>query len=183
MDPSFVDHAVPVLSAASELDDTQRANLHDVFHGSRDPNELAQALQTIPVPDDVKHKLYDAKKLSMPTADPVEKGIAVINRIGQIPAQTLEVAEKYPKLVSTLIGLAAKGDEAPAAGTPSKGGKTPAKRPVAPPADIPATPPGHSLILDSFGGLHHVPSANIEKARAIDPHLTVLHSEPDETEA
>ena len=179
-DPSFVDHAVPVLSAASELDDTQRANLHDVFHGSRDPNELAQALQTIPVPDDVKHKLYDAKKLSMPTADPVEKGIAVINRIGQIPAQTLEVAEKYPKLVSTLIGLAAKdGDE----GKPSKEGKTPAKRPVAAPADIPATPPGHSLILDSVGGLHHVPSANIEKARAIDPHLTVLHSEPDESEA
>jgi hypothetical protein len=104
-DPSFVDHAVPVLDAASELDDTQRADLHDMFHGAKNPDELSQLLQSSPVPDDVKHQLYDAKKASMPTADPVEKGIAVINRFGAMNPKTLELAEKYPKLVSTLLGL------------------------------------------------------------------------------
>jgi len=107
-EPAFVDHAMPVLSAASELDDTQRASLWDAFHDSRNPEELARALQTIPVPDQVKHQLYDAKKASMPTADPVEKALAIINRIGTLNPKTLELAKKYPKTLSTLVGLIAK---------------------------------------------------------------------------
>jgi hypothetical protein len=103
--PSLVDHAVPILSAASELDDTQRADLHDVYHNSRDPEELARLLQSVPVPDAIKHKLYDAKKQSMPPVDPVEKAIAVVNRIGNLSPKTLELAKKYPKTVSALIGL------------------------------------------------------------------------------
>lgn len=105
---SFVDRAAPVLRAASELDDTQRAELHDQFHNSRNPDELAHLLQSSPVPDDVKHQLYDAKKQSMPPVDPVEKAIAVVNRIGQLSPKTLELAKKYPRTVAALIGLTAK---------------------------------------------------------------------------
>jgi CheY-like chemotaxis protein len=50
-----------------------------------------------------------------------------------------------------------------------------------PAADIAATPPGYMLVQASDGGLHHIPIANIEKARSIDPKLTILHVEPART--
>jgi hypothetical protein len=36
-------------------------------------------------------------------------------------------------------------------------------------------PAGHALVRASDGGLWYVPAGNIEKARAIDPKLQVLH--------
>jgi hypothetical protein len=106
MDSLFLDRAVPVLQNAQGITDEDRASLWDAFHGSPDEKSLATQLQSMPtVPDPVKHQLYDAKKASMPTADPVEKGIAIINRIGELNPKTLELVEKYPKLVSTLLGL------------------------------------------------------------------------------
>ena len=43
---------------------------------------------------------------------------------------------------------------------------------------VDAPPPGQMLVQTSDGGLYHVPSANIAKAKAIDPKLTILHVEP-----
>lgn len=107
-EPAFVDHAVPVLSAASELNDTQRADLFDLYHGSRNPEELARALQTVPVSYRVKRRLYDAKTASMPIVSPVEKALAIVDRIATLSPKTLELARKYPKTVSALLGLVAK---------------------------------------------------------------------------
>jgi hypothetical protein len=42
----------------------------------------------------------------------------------------------------------------------------------------PPIPAGHALVRTSDGALHHLPAENIEKARAIDPELQVLHIEP-----
>jgi CheY-like chemotaxis protein len=50
-----------------------------------------------------------------------------------------------------------------------------------PAADIAVTPPGYMLVQASDGGLHHIPIANIDKARTIDPKLTILHVEPART--
>jgi len=108
MDSLFLDRAVPVLQNAQGITDEDRASLWDHFYNSRNPEELARVLQSVPVPDLVKHQLYDAKKASMPAVSAVDKAIAVINRIGQLSPKTLEVAGKYPKIVSTLIGLTAK---------------------------------------------------------------------------
>jgi len=46
---------------------------------------------------------------------------------------------------------------------------------------VDAPPLGHMLVQASDDGLHHIPSANIAKAKAIDPQLTILYVEPSLT--
>jgi hypothetical protein len=43
---------------------------------------------------------------------------------------------------------------------------------------VDAPPPGHTLLRTSDGGLYHVPSGNIAKAKAVDPKLAILYVEP-----
>ena len=183
----FIDHAAPILAGDPAITDEQRANLWDVFNNSKDHNELAQHLQAmIAVPDDTKQALFDAKKKAVPPVEPLDKVTAAIARIKQIPPDVLEMAESHPNVLKAITSAATTpekgaGEPAGASKAASKG-STPqtAKKAPAVPLDTPATPAGHALVQTSDGGLYHVPAANIDRARQIDPKLKVLHAEPDE---
>lgn len=187
-DPSpFVDHAAPILAGDPSITDEQRANLWDVFHNSKDGNELARQLQTVPIPDDTKQLLFDAKKKSIPQLEPVDKAVAAINRVGQLDPKVLELSEKYPKVTGLLVAAATKegAGEASEAGAKQPKGKTQdaTKKPaplVQPPRPdglehLPPIPDGHHRVLASDGGIHDIPAENIEKARQIDPRMHVLN--------
>jgi hypothetical protein len=181
--PQLTDLAQPILAGDPQLNDDQRANLWDVFHTTKDSNELAQAIQTIAVPDDTKQRLFDAKKKTEVPEHPVAAAIAALAKLKEIDPTTLALAEAHPKVAGALMSAAQKTekDAAAPAGKPAaagKGGKAPALA-QPPRADglqhLPSIPEGHYRVQASDGGIHDIPSENIEKARDIDPRLHVLN--------
>lgn len=183
----FADPAAPILSGDPSITDGQRADLWDVFHNSKDADELAHHLQSIAVPDDTKQRLFQAKKNGSPKAEPVDKAVAAINRVGSLDPKILELSEKYPKVTGLLVAAATKeaAGEASEGGAPQGKGKTQAaaKKPtplVQPPRPdglehLPPIPDGHHRVMASDGGIHDIPAENIEKARQIDPRMHVLN--------
>jgi hypothetical protein len=183
----FDDPAKPILQNDPAVTDDLRAQAWDHFHGSADANDLAGRLQDMAIPDDTKKKLYQAKQAMTPTpvVDPIAKTQEVMKQIAAMDPQVLEAAESHPNVLKTLTaaaGIGAKG-AGESAGKPAAAGKakTPAKTKIA--ADYPPTPSGHAFVKASDGGHYHIPVENVEKARAIDPHLQVLHVAPNEAEA
>jgi hypothetical protein len=180
----FVDHAAPILAGSPEINDEDRAELWDIFHESKDHNELARRLAPLAIPSALSAQLYDAKKKNAPITEPLDKATEAINRVGQIDPKIMEMAEKYPNVLKALTTAAASATKE--AGKPAAAGKSSSKgktqeadaeaSTVAP--DVTPVPPGHALVKTSDGALHHIPTMNIEKAKAIDPALVVLHTEP-----
>jgi len=181
----FNDPAKPILEQDPAINDPQREQLWDLFHGARDENELATHLKDILVPDDTKKRLYQAKQAATPV-DPIAKTAAVMQQMAKIDPQVLELAESHPNVLKTLT--AAAGIGAKPAGMPQDGGKaagkgkTPADtQPLAQPPRIdgqphlPPIPDGHRRILASDSSIHDIPEENVEKARRIDPRLHVLN--------
>jgi hypothetical protein len=182
----FQDHASPILAADSTVNDENRSQLWDIFHQSKDANELAAKLQPLPYADDLKHKLWTAKQSIAPPAkpEPVDKVSAAISKMVALPPDVLDKAEQHPQVLKAFTTAATTAEPAPPA-APSepvaapKGKKTPeAEEAPQAPTDVPATPSQHALIHGSNGGHYHVPTANLDAARKIDPNLTVLHVEP-----
>lgn len=180
----FQDPAVPVLQGAP-IDDVQKADLHDIFHNSKDENELAQRLQPLVVPDQVKSDLYEAKKRFRPAGDVLEKGFAVIDRLGGI-----DQAESHPKIATALIQLAAKEAEKQAQTAQDESGEngkgkqasstaSAAGAPLAPRPDglphLPTIPENHYRVMTSDGAMHDIPADKIDEARQRDPLLHVLN--------
>ena len=182
-----MDHAAPILQAEPSITDQQRSDLWDAFH-TKNADELIQHLAPLVIPDDLKHKLFQAKQASMPVAPPVDKVTDVIQRMTKLDPQALETAEAHPNVLKAFTA-AATTPEKPAQGAASeasaapKGPKTPAasKAPQPPRADgqphFPAIPDGHHRVLASNGGVYDIPQANIDQARAADPNLHVLNPE------
>jgi hypothetical protein len=178
----YIDHAAPILAGEPTITDDDRSNLWDIFHGSKDSEELVQKLQSYEAPDHVKASLFDAKHASMPGQEPVAKTLAAISKVKEIPADVLDLAESHPNVLKALTGAANTPEKE--AGKPAGEGKpvgdgkvsTAKKTPLVAP-DVPVTPAGHALVHTSDHRFHHIPVANIDKARQIDPNLTVLHTE------
>jgi hypothetical protein len=183
----FLDPAKPILAAHPAITDDQRADLWDTFHNSKDSAELANKLQPLAIPDDLKHHLFVAKDATAPAPvvkpAPVDKVTAAIQRISQLDPKVIDLAESHPNVLKTLATAAMQEEKAagePAGATKEpRSPKTPSGKTKAPAAvtDIPATPPAHALVRTRDGGLHHLPVENIEAARKIDPQLQVLHVE------
>lgn len=182
-DQPFVDTVAPILSGEPTINDEQRADLYDTFHNSKDPNELVQKLKPLVIPDDLKQRLYDEKKKMTPILPPLDQTAAIMTRMSKMDPAVLDLAESHPNVLKAMAAAAApaKGSESAsgASKAPSKG-NTPAegKGAAAPTPDLPATPAGHALVKASDGGMYHIPHANIDQAKSIDPKLTVLHVEP-----
>src|ERR1019366_7857303 len=96
----FTDHAEPVLRGDPALTDEHRVALWDVFHQSKNPDELTQKLQAVPVPDDTKNRLVQAKHLSMPAVSPTDKVTAALTAMSRLDPSLLELAESHPKTAS-----------------------------------------------------------------------------------
>ena|ERR1700676_1816502 len=179
----FADPAADVLRAEPTIDDNQRASLHDAFY-SKNSAELEQHLQSLDVHPDLKQQLFKAKKALEPAPSPKDKLAVVGSAMTSIDPQTLALMEAHPTVFKTLAAALLppdKGSESSSGGTaasPKGKGSSKAKKPATIAPDVPATPSGHALVQASDGGLHHLPHANVEKARAIDPGLQVLHVEP-----
>jgi hypothetical protein len=182
----FMDHAAPVISSEPAIDDQQKSDLWEAFH-SKSPEALIQHLTPLAVPDDFKRRLLEAKRASLPAPAPVDKVTDAVNRIAKLDPQTRQIAEGSPNLLKAFTTAttepkapaAASSEPAstsPAAGKGKKTSEASAASTV--PADVPATPSAHALIHASNGGHYHVPVENLDKVRAKDPGMTVLHVEP-----
>jgi hypothetical protein len=181
----FMDHAAPVLSGDPTLSDDQRADLHDAFY-QKDPAALTAHLQTLAIPDDTKHKLFQAKQASMPPTPPVDKVTDAVHRLAAIDPQTLEIAESHPNLLKAFTTAATTPEKEPTAAAGATSGADKGKKtskaptaPVAPRADgqphFPAIPDGHHRVLSTNGGVYDVPHENIDAARVADPNLHILN--------
>jgi hypothetical protein len=185
----FVDHAAPLLAGEPSITDDQRADLHDIFHGSKDPAELTQKLLPLDVPDDLKQQLVDKKKLISPVTEPVDKVAAAMEKMKALDPQTLELAESHPNVLKVMTAAATTPDKesaAPAGASPApaKGkasGKVKTSAPLALPPRVdglqhlPPIPDGHRRILASDGGIHDLPDDKINDAFSIDPRLHVMN--------
>jgi hypothetical protein len=108
MTKPVADNALPVLSGATNISNEDRANLWDIFHDSKDHNELAQKLQPLAVPDDVKGGLYDAKKQSQPTGA-IDSVVNALTEMAALDPKVLDLAEKHHVLAKHFIEAATKG--------------------------------------------------------------------------
>jgi hypothetical protein len=103
----FEDNAAPILHAAGIAQD-QKAQLWDEYAESLDHIELAQRLAPVPVDDSLKAALIDAKQKEFAQADPIDRVISAVRRLGSMPPAVLDAAEKNPRL-DEVIQRALKG--------------------------------------------------------------------------
>jgi hypothetical protein len=178
----FMDHAAPVLAGDPALTDEHRADLWDAFHGSKSPNELVQKLAPMAVPDDTKHRLFQAKQASMPVPATADKVTSAVDHIAQLDPQKREIAEAHPNLLKAFTAPEKAPQEAAGATNGSdKGTKTPKApaTPLAPRLDgqphLPPIDESMHRILASDGGIHDIPRERIADAQKIDPNLHVLN--------
>ena len=179
----FLDPAQPILSAHPAISDDQRADLWDIFHGSKSPEELAAKLQPLGVPDDVKQSLFEAKTQNMPAVEPVAKAVSVLKTVAGLDPKILDAAEGHPNVTKALLALVKPEEKAATAAQAARkekpGSTTPAEAeaPAGVQADVPATPSGHGLVRGSNGALHHIPTKNLGRVKEIDPGASILHIE------
>ena len=179
----FLDPAQPILAAHPAISDEQKADLWDIFHGTKSPDELATKLQPLGVPDDVKQSLFEAKTQNAPAVEPVAKAISVLKTVAELDPKVLDAAEGHPNVTKALLALVKPEEKAtPAAQAARKeksGSTAPAdtEAPAGVQADVPATPSGHGLVRGSNGSLHHIPVANLSKVKSVDPGASILHIE------
>lgn len=107
------DHAKDILFAANGVQDAVKASAYDYFHDTKNTDELRATLQGFDashLPDDVKQKLLDAKKLSTtPTREPediLDKILPAMLKLQKSGA--LDVAEKHPHVMRHLTDAAIK---------------------------------------------------------------------------
>lgn len=184
----FQDHASPILQAEPAITDQQRADLWDTFNQTKSPEELAQRLTPIAVPDDLKHKLWQAKNIATPpkAIEPVDKVSAAVQRMVALPPDVLDKAEQHPNVLKAFTTAATTEPKAPAApasetsaagqGRMASAAQKPAlsPRPDGQP-HFPSIPENHHRVLASNGGVYDIPAENIEAARATDPNLHILN--------
>ncbi|HXA78723.1 MAG TPA: hypothetical protein VNV41_16430 [Candidatus Acidoferrales bacterium] len=107
LDDRLVNHPKLILLNAP-LDDGARADLYDHFYDAKSSAELAQRLNGVNAPDEVKQQLFDAKKLSDAVVSPVDAVTAAISKITTIDPQVLELAESHPAVTKALLDSATK---------------------------------------------------------------------------
>lgn len=178
MDTSpFVDHAAPILQGDSALSDEHRAALWDIFHNTKSSDELAQKLAPIPVSNDTKHQLFQAKQTIAAPASPAKPEDVIANMANMDPA-ALDIAESHPTVLKTLVAAMAQAEtKAPTSDDEKR--KKGQKPPLAPRIDgmphLPEIPEGSYRIKASDGSIHDLPQDRIGDAQKIDPNLHVLN--------
>ena len=183
----FQDHAAPVLAADPTLSDTAKADLWDAFH-SKSPEELVQHLSTLAIPNETKHRLWQAKQASLPVPSPTDKVTAAVTKIASLDPQIRQIAEASPNLLKAFTTAATTPEKEPAAASggasgSAKGTKAP-KAPAAPQPPrldgqphFPSIPDGHHRILGTDGSVYDIPAEHLDTARAADPNMHIMNPE------
>jgi hypothetical protein len=101
----YLDHAKRILADDPSLDNSDRADLWDIFHSSRDTRELATRLNDADIPQHVAESLIDAKRLTEPKAEPAEPNPAMdaLNKLEAIDEKVLQLAESHPTVLKALL--------------------------------------------------------------------------------
>src|SRR5271170_3990226 len=115
----FVDPAQSILAQEPTVDDAGRADLWDIFHNSKSSAELATKLQPLAVPDDLKQKLFVAKKEGVPVADKVTDAV---HRLNQLDHEEADYAEAHPNLLKAFTTPEKETTAAPAGPAGATGG-------------------------------------------------------------
>ena len=103
--PRLIERAEPILRAAEGLDDSQRANLFDIYHDATSSTELTGKLNGLSMSHELKAALIAAKKVSDPEPDAIEK---IIDAFVRIPKAELDRAEKFPHVLKHLADAGRK---------------------------------------------------------------------------
>src|ERR1035438_10283470 len=98
IDQRLVDHAKNILGPAP-IDDSTKADLWDHFHDSKSSADLAGRLASLPVPNELKHQLFTAKKLNDPVPTHTDNVITAITRMNQMPKAMLDLVERFPNVL------------------------------------------------------------------------------------
>ena len=106
--PLYADPAEAILRGDPSLTDEHRATLWTIFHEAKNPDDLAQRLQWHSASNETRHLLVQAKGLTAPTPDPVDRTVDALHRVAALPRNVLEMAEKYPVAAKSLIQAAQK---------------------------------------------------------------------------
>lgn len=97
------DPAEDILRRAPELTDQMRETLWNVYHSKSTPEELAKVLEHFSASSGTKHKLWEAKKMTAPEIDPVEKVRKAIEGVSQMDPATLKIAEAHPVALKAMV--------------------------------------------------------------------------------
>ena len=105
------DAAKPILDAAPISNDL-KMQAWDAFHLSPDVATLTEKLTPMPIPDTLKHQLWQQKQAMTPAVAPVDKVTSAIQKMADLEAATpgfLDKVEKYPSVLKAITGAATKG--------------------------------------------------------------------------
>ena len=97
------DHAAVILQQAPELTDEMRETLWNVYHSKSTPEELAKVLEHFVASNDTKHRLWEAKQMTAPEVDPVEKVKSAIQQVARMDKATLESAERHSGVLKLFV--------------------------------------------------------------------------------
>lgn len=121
----FLDHARPILDSDPALSDEHRADLWDIFHSSKNADELAHHLQPLSVSDATKQALHEAKQKNTPEPAPADHIVNALTRLSTMDPKILELAESHPNILKTIVSAVTAGHKA--AGKASSASKSEGK--------------------------------------------------------
>lgn len=97
------DPVTPLLQADDRIPDSVRSHIHDIFWDSADHHELAIHLAPLNLPTDLKEKVWQIKKDSMPVASPLDKVSSAIEMLKRMDPETRRIAEDHPSVMRAFI--------------------------------------------------------------------------------
>lgn len=106
----YLDNAKRILGDESSLDKSDRSNLWEIVHSTRDMKELSQRLANTDIPAHVEEALLAAKKLAEPKAPEPESHpvLDALNRLVKIDPKVVEIAESHPTVLRHFVDSALK---------------------------------------------------------------------------
>ena len=93
------DHAQDVLQDAPISED-QKAELWDHYHDTKSARELAERIQSVPIPEPVAVALLEAKKKAEPPQNSADK---ILGALVSIPKVALDTAEQHPHVLAQFV--------------------------------------------------------------------------------
>jgi hypothetical protein len=107
MNNQFTDNAKTILLPA-QMGDVQRADAWDAYQDSSDHADLDSRLHVLGVPPAVHTALVAAKKAEMPEPTTLDRAVEALNKLKEIPRDTLALAEQHGSITKHLVDDATK---------------------------------------------------------------------------
>jgi hypothetical protein len=103
----FTDNAKPILAGAT-MPDAAKADVWDAYHESNDHVDLDARLRELGVPPTTHAALVEAKKSEAPVPTPIDRTVQALNKLKEIPRDTLDFAEQHSAIMKHLVDAATR---------------------------------------------------------------------------